>query len=71
MKTEIKILVKNTEKRVHQNLHTGDLYIKDGGELLKCEWVNEDYMRVAFYGNALVLERIAKNEEKLKQLKGE
>lgn len=51
-KTNIKVLVDNKEKVVYQNEFTGELYIKYQGEELKCSWVNDDKMEVAFYGCA-------------------
>lgn len=58
MKTKLKILIKNKEKRIYQDIWTGDLFIKYNGEKLRCEWSKNGFMNVAFLGKFLVKEII-------------
>lgn len=56
MKTEIKILFKNIEKRVYQDIYSGILYIKHKGEKIDCEWLDDTTIKVKDNGLSLISE---------------
>lgn len=54
MKLNFKVVMNGKEKPVYQNIYTGEMYVKDAGEKLSCKWLNDEFMEISFYGNAIV-----------------
>ena len=58
MKTNILINFDGKEKRVYQDIWSGDLYIKHKKEKFRCKWVDNDFIDVEYWHLCKVIKDI-------------